>query len=39
LPFKSRAYSKLNLESLHVSGIIHAPRLIASRATCTKPRD
>ncbi|MDR1367116.1 MAG: LTA synthase family protein, partial [Candidatus Accumulibacter sp.] len=33
LPFKSKAYSDLNLESLHVPGIIHAPRLIAPRVT------
>lgn len=33
LPFKPRAYSELNLESLHVPGIIHAPRLIAPRVT------
>jgi hypothetical protein len=33
LPFKPKAYSDLNLESLHVPGIIHAPRLIAARET------
>jgi phosphoglycerol transferase MdoB-like AlkP superfamily enzyme len=33
LPFKPKAYSELNLESLHVPGIIHAPRLIAPRVT------
>jgi hypothetical protein len=33
LPFKPKAYSDLNLESLHVPGIIHAPRLIAPRVT------
>jgi phosphoglycerol transferase MdoB-like AlkP superfamily enzyme len=33
LPFKPRAYADLNLESLHVPGIIHAPRLIAARVT------
>ncbi|MDR1228609.1 MAG: LTA synthase family protein [Azoarcus sp.] len=33
LPFKPRAYTDLNLESLHVPGIIHAPRLIAPRVT------
>ncbi|MDR1461638.1 MAG: sulfatase-like hydrolase/transferase, partial [Azoarcus sp.] len=33
LPFKSKAYTDLNLESLHVPGIIHAPRLITPRVT------
>jgi phosphoglycerol transferase MdoB-like AlkP superfamily enzyme len=33
LPFKPKAYADLNLESLHVPGIIHAPRLIAPRVT------
>jgi membrane-anchored protein YejM (alkaline phosphatase superfamily) len=33
LPFKPKAYAELNLESLHVPGIIHAPRLIAPRTT------
>ncbi|MDR3213635.1 MAG: LTA synthase family protein [Azoarcus sp.] len=33
LPFKPKAYSDLNLESLHVPGIIHAPRLIAPHVT------
>ncbi|MDR1888877.1 MAG: LTA synthase family protein [Zoogloeaceae bacterium] len=33
IPFKSRAYEELNLESLHVPGIIHAPKLIPPRVT------
>ena len=33
LPFKPKAYAELNLESLHVPGIIHAPRLMAPRVT------
>ncbi|MDR2112354.1 MAG: LTA synthase family protein [Candidatus Accumulibacter sp.] len=33
IPFKSRAYEELNLESLHVPGIIHAPKLIDPRVT------
>ncbi|MDR0703313.1 MAG: sulfatase-like hydrolase/transferase [Azoarcus sp.] len=33
LPFKPKAYADLNLESLHVPGIIHAPRLIPARVT------
>jgi phosphoglycerol transferase MdoB-like AlkP superfamily enzyme len=33
LPFKPKAYADLNLESLHVPGVIHAPRLIAPRVT------
>lgn len=33
LPFMPPAYEALNLESLHVPGIIHAPKLIAPRVT------
>ena len=33
LPFKPKAYVELDLESLHVPGIIHAPRLITPRVT------
>jgi phosphoglycerol transferase MdoB-like AlkP superfamily enzyme len=33
IPFKSRAYEELNLESLHVPGIIHAPKLIPPHVT------
>ncbi|MDR2507318.1 MAG: LTA synthase family protein [Candidatus Accumulibacter sp.] len=33
LPFKPKAYPELNLESLHVPGIIHAPRLMPPRVT------
>jgi phosphoglycerol transferase MdoB-like AlkP superfamily enzyme len=33
IPFKSRVYEELNLESLHVPGIIHAPKLIPPRVT------
>lgn len=33
LPFLPPAYEALNLESLHVPAIIHAPRLIAPRVT------
>jgi phosphoglycerol transferase MdoB-like AlkP superfamily enzyme len=33
IPFKSRSYEELNLESLHVPGIIHAPKLIPPRVT------
>lgn len=33
LPFMPPAYEALNLESLHVPGIIHAPKLIAPHVT------
>ncbi|MDR1646767.1 MAG: LTA synthase family protein [Zoogloeaceae bacterium] len=33
IPFKPRAYTELNLESLHVPGLIHAPALISPRVT------
>ncbi|GHU18736.1 sulfatase [Betaproteobacteria bacterium] len=33
IPFMSRAYEELNLESLHVPGIIHAPKLIPPHVT------
>jgi phosphoglycerol transferase MdoB-like AlkP superfamily enzyme len=33
IPFKSRVYEELNLESLNVPGIIHAPKLIPPHVT------
>ncbi|MDR1647299.1 MAG: LTA synthase family protein [Zoogloeaceae bacterium] len=33
IPFKSRAYAELNLESLHVPGLIHFPALISPKVT------